>query len=336
MLAKALICDSDQRFTLEDVVLPEPGPDRILIRTVRSGVSIGTEFALIRNKISWGPYPLCVGYQAVGVIEEVGDQVEGFAAGDVVYYRDGKWMELRDGTAVSCVAGTHCSHAIVNPKTTHGIAHLPNGVDLDSAALFVMPAVALYGVDMANVRMGSIAVVHGCGQIGLGVVAFCARRGAVTVAVDIRDDRLEAARAFGADHVVNGAREDVAAAVRRVAPEGGDVVFEATGIPACIDPALQLAKSFGKFVMQGNYGAEPISFHFLVPHGKRLTWFYPCDDGMAPCRRAVMKNYSLSALDWGPAITHHIPAEEVAGFYDAINRGERNDVIGAVVNWEKV
>ena len=59
MKATALICDAQQRFTLEEVVLKDPGPDQIAIHTSYSGVSIGTEFALVRNKLSWGPYPLC-------------------------------------------------------------------------------------------------------------------------------------------------------------------------------------------------------------------------------------------------------------------------------------
>jgi 2-desacetyl-2-hydroxyethyl bacteriochlorophyllide A dehydrogenase len=332
--AKALICDSKQAFTFQDVVLPETGPDRVLVRALKTGVSIGTEFALIRNKISWGPYPLCVGYQGVGVIEEAGENVEGFAVGDRVYYRDGKWMELTDGTKVSCVAGTHCSHAMIDPKTTHGIAHLPKEVPDEAGSLFVMPSVALYGVDMANVRMGTVAVVYGCGQIGLGVVAFCSLRGAVTIAVDVRDDRLEVAKALGADHVINGSAQDVQAEVKKIAPPGADAVFESTGIPACVDQAIPLARTFGTFVMQGNYGAAPISFNFLPAHGRRLTWHFPCDDGMAPCRRGVMKNMAIGALDWGKVITHRVQATEAPALYDAINKGEADDVIGAVINWE--
>jgi len=334
MIAKALICDAQQEFTFQEVVLPEVGPDRLRVRALKTGVSIGTEFALIRNKISWGPYPLCVGYQGVGVVDEVGENITEFTVGDKVYYRDGKWLSLSDGTKVSCVAGTHCSHAIIDPKTTHGIAHVPDGAIDEQVSLFVMPAVALGGVDMANVRMGSTAVVYGCGQIGLGVVAFCRLRGAVTVAVDIRDDRLAVATELGADHVINGSEQDVPSELKKIAPQGGDVVFECTGIPACVDPAIELAVAHGKFVMQGNYGAEPISFKFLPAHGRRLTWFYPCDDGLAPCRRAVMKNLAMGALDWGPVITHRLKAVDSPEFYDAINRGAADNVIGAVIDWE--
>jgi len=179
-----------------------------------------------------------------------------------------------------------------------------------------------------------VAVVYGCGQIGLGVVAFSSLRGAVTIAVDVENDRLEIAKGLGADHVINGAEQDVEAEVKRIAPPGADAVFESTGIPACVDQAIPLARSHGTFVMQGNYGAAPISFHFLPAHGRRLTWYFPCDDGLAPCRRAVMKNMAIGALDWGKVITHRVQAEDTPAFYAAINKGAAKDVIGGVINWE--
>ena len=57
MQAKALICDENQNFSIETVTLKDLKPGEVLVRNVFSGVSIGTEFALIRNKISWGPFP---------------------------------------------------------------------------------------------------------------------------------------------------------------------------------------------------------------------------------------------------------------------------------------
>jgi len=55
MFAQALICNDQQQFSLQEVLLPDVGSDQISIHTCYSGVSIGTEFALIHNKISWGP-----------------------------------------------------------------------------------------------------------------------------------------------------------------------------------------------------------------------------------------------------------------------------------------
>lgn len=332
MKAVALITDEAQRFSLEEVVLPDPAPDQIAIRALWTGVSIGTEFALIRNKISWGPYPLCVGYQGTGVVEAVGADIKDFAVGDLVYYRGNDAMQLADGTPVSCVQGAHCSHAVLRPHTTHGAAHLPADAPVDLAAMFVMPAVGLFGVDMANPRMGSTVVVYGAGLIGQGVIAACAHRGCVIIAVDINPRALEIARKMGADYVINAAETKVGDEVRRIAPEGADYVFECTGLPQCIDPALSLCRPDGTFVWQGNYGAAPVTFDFMAAHMRRLRMFFPCDDGLQPCRRAVVKNMAMGTLHWQHCVTHRIEWTEAPAMYERINRGDR-DVIGMLIHW---
>ena len=82
-------------------------------------------------------------------------QVDRFKVGGNVYYRENReGMQLSAGQQVSAVAGVHCSAAVVNPQTTHGLELLPEGVHDDAASLFVMPAVGLNGVDTANPRMG--------------------------------------------------------------------------------------------------------------------------------------------------------------------------------------
>jgi len=333
MKAKALVCDEKQRFSFEDVILPDPGPAQMAVRTFRSGVSIGTEFALVQNKISWQPYPLCTGYQAVGVVERVGEKIDGFKVGDMVYYRDNKTMQYADGRRISCVTGTHCSHAVIDPKNTHGVALLPEGVGIDEASLYVMPAVGLSGVDMANPRMGETVAVYGAGMIGLGVAAACAHRGCIVIAIDIDDRRLEIAKKLGADYAINGSKQNVEQEVKKIAPQGADAVFESTGIPSCIDAAIPLCKRHGSFVWQGNYGSAPVSMRFLPAHGRRLRMFFPCDDGLGPCRRAVIKNMVMGALKWREVITHHVEAPETPGFFDRINKGQAKDVIGAVIHW---
>ncbi|MBT6145475.1 MAG: zinc-binding alcohol dehydrogenase [Gemmatimonadetes bacterium] len=333
MDARALICDERQQFTLADVKLRNPAPDQIAIRTHFSGVSIGTEFALIRNKLSWGPYPLCTGYMATGEVVAVGAEIDDFKTGDKVYVRGNDSIELADGTKVSCTAGTHCSHIVTKPHTTHGADHVPAGAGMDVASMFVMPAVGLNGVDMANPRFGDTVVVYGAGLIGLAVIAACAHRGCYVIAVDINKIQLEIARKMGADLCIDGSEQDVDTAVRSIVPEGADVVFESTGIPAAIDPAIALCRTSGRFVWQGNYGAAPISMQFLPPHGRRLQMFFPCDDGLQPCRRAVLKNMAMGALQWEHCITHRIDCAQAPDLYDRINKAEEQGIVGVTINW---
>ena len=333
MQAKALVCDDKQHFTLANIELANPSPHNLIIRTTCSGVSIGTELALIRNRISWGPYPICTGYQAVGVIEHVGRNIEGFHLGQKVYHRSNLSMKLADGTDLTAANGSHCSHLIVDGNNIHDLAHLPDGVSQHAASLFVMPAVGLFGVNMAKPGAGQTAVVNGCGLIGLGVVAELACRGLEVIAVDINAKRLALAQSFGAEALVNPQHTDMTQKVEEMTPGGVDYVFECTGLPQCIDPTICLCKRFGTFVWQGNYGKDSVSFNFLAAHGRRLTMLFPCNDGGPPLRRAVLKNMARGILLWDQVVTHRIAAQDSPKFYHDLNAGKADHVIGAVICW---
>jgi threonine dehydrogenase-like Zn-dependent dehydrogenase len=86
-------------------------------------------------------------------------------------------MSLSDGTPVSAVSGTHCSHVVTRVGGTHGLGILPADADPETASMFVMPAVGYKGVDMCGPKLEDTVVVFGCGLIGLGVVAAAALRG---------------------------------------------------------------------------------------------------------------------------------------------------------------
>jgi len=336
MNATALICTEDRHFSLQPVALPDPGPGQVAIRTLRSGVSVGTEFALVRNKISWGPFPICTGYMGVGIVERVGAGVEGLAEGDHVYYRGSANMTLADGTSVSAVSGIHCSHALSPVGGTHGAAKLPEGVDPDAASLFVLPAVGLHGVDMSGASVGQTVLVNGCGPIGLGVVAALTARGCRIVAADLDETRLAAAKSFGAAETVM-AGDGFADRARAFFPDGADgfdLVFESTGIPALVRPSIQLCRLHGTFVWQGNYGAAPIQFFFLEAHGRQLTMKFPCDDGYAPCREAVIRQMATGLLPWGRTITHRVKAADAPVFFADIDAGRVPGLVAAVVDWE--
>ena len=333
MKAKALICDEEQNFSIEDVEIQEPAADQICIKTMYSGVSVGTEFALIRNKISWGPFPLCTGYMSTGIVEQVGSEVANFKVGDRVYSRGGDGLTLSDGTVVTAVTGGHCSRMVIDPNSTHGVAAIIGDCDMEVASMFVMPAVGLYGVDMANPRMGDLVVVYGCGQVGMGVLAACVHRGCRVVGIDMSDDQLELATEFGADYIFNSADVDVLAEIEKISPGGADVVFECTGIPSCIDVSISMCKTLGTFVWQGNYGAKPVEFNFLSAHGKKLQMHFPCDDGLQPCRRAVVKNMAMGALKWEKFISHRISYTDAPDMYSRINAGEKG-ITGIMINWQ--
>ncbi len=334
MKNSTLICTAQQEFSLQEFDIPTLGANDLLVRCVWSGVSVGTEFAVIRNKISYGPYPICTGYQAVGYVEDAGADVTEFAAGDKVYYRRNYLPMIVDGQPATVCSGAHSSYALM-PEDAE-VEHLPEGVDEATAALFVMPAVGYNAVDMAGVQMGDVVAFHAVGLIGLGALAAARLRGAETIAIDLNAQRLEMAREMGAEHTIDATGltpDELAARVQEIQPGGADVVFEGSGVPSCLDLAFPLARLRGKFVFLGHYGKEPVSFNYLVPHGKQLTAFFPCNDGLAPCREAVLRNIARGAIPWEKTITHRVDASEAPELYAKINRDELPDLYGAVIRW---
>ncbi|MCC7192488.1 MAG: zinc-binding alcohol dehydrogenase [Phycisphaeraceae bacterium] len=335
MNATALVCSQDQKFQIAPVELPQLRPQDILVRNHWSGVSIGTEFAVIRGKLNWGAFPLCTGYQSVSTVERIGEGVTRFKVGDKVYHRGGRGPLKMGNQNVSCASGGHASHSVVDStEGTHTAAILPPGVDEAVASLFVVAAVGYNGVNMAQVQTGDRVVVFGSGLIGLGVVAAAALRGAVVTVIDLDARKLEIAGKLGARHLIDSSKENASVEVSKIAPGGADVVFESTGVPMCVDMAMGLCKTTGKFVFQGNYGAKPLSFNFLVPHSKRVTAYFPCDDGYQPCRQAVMAHLATGTLKWHEVITHRVKAAEAPALYTRINAGgDTSEILGAVIQW---
>ncbi len=335
MKSSALICNLQEQFSLQEFDIPRLAPADILVRCLWSGVSVGTEFAVFRKKLDYGPFPVCTGYQAVGIVEDVGVGVTRFSVGDKVYYRRSSLPMVVDGQPVTICSGAHSSHALM-PEDAE-VEPLPEGVDDDTGSMFVMPSVGYNAVDMAGIKMGDVVAFHAVGLIGLGALAAARLRGAVTIAIDLNPRRLDMAREFGAAHLIDArglSLDELIEQVEAIQPGGADAVFEGSGIPSCLDLAFPLARLHGKFVFLGNYGKAPISFNFLVPHARQLTAFFPCNDGLAPCREAVLRNIATGAIPWERTITHRVAAEEAPALYAKINNDEIPDLLGAVIRWD--
>ena len=335
LVGRALVARDGGRFALEDVQTAPLGPDKIGIETRWSGISFGTEFAVLSGKLDWGPFPLTTGYMGAGRVTHVGEQVTGYAVGDRVYYRRNEELVGASGESINCAAGVHASVAVLDPTGDHGADHIPDAVPDDLASMFVLPAVGLEGVDQAEVGVGDRVVVIGVGPIGLAVVAAAVARGAVVLAVDVRPDALRVATGVGAGWVLDARTTDVAAEVAGVFGDAGvDFVFEATGRPDSIDLGISLLRQFGCFVWQGNYGEGTIGFTFLNAHQRRIRMVFPCDDGYRPTRRAVMTALANGSLDWGLTMTDRLSADEAPQFFRHILDDGLGNVMGASIRWD--
>jgi L-iditol 2-dehydrogenase len=332
MNAEALVCETDQHVELVDVDLPDLGPRDVVVDTQYSGLSNGTERNLIRGDVSWGPFPLCTGYQAVGIVDAVGRDVTELELGDRVYYRENQIECTRDGRRVSPVRGAHCSTAVVDVDDSV-IGQLPDDASTVPASLFALASIALNGVRMADVQPSDDVVVQGVGLVGLGVVAWAAERGATVIAVDPIVERLSVAQSLGATEVISPQGTDVETRVSRNTSGGADVVFEAAGRESLVDAGLALCATDGRFVFMSDYGDADVTFGFRTAHTKELTALFPCGDGGADCRRRALDGIATEDIHWKQVIETVLTPADAPAFYDRLLDGDARVGLGATVRW---
>jgi alcohol dehydrogenase len=150
----------------------------------------------------------------------------------------------------------------------------PVGVS-DEALLMlsdILPTAYEVGVLNGQVRPGDVVAIVGAGPIGLSaIVGARLFSPAHIVAIDLADSRLEAAKQFGADVVINNSREDARAAVLKLTDGlGADVSIEAVGVPATFELATTLIRPGGHIANIGVHG-EPVTLHLEELWTKDVT-----------------------------------------------------------------
>jgi S-(hydroxymethyl)glutathione dehydrogenase/alcohol dehydrogenase len=126
---------------------------------------------------------------------------------------------------------------------------------LDKAALIscgVMTGVGA-ATNTAKVQPGSIAVVFGCGGVGLNTIQGCTIAGArMIIAVDTSDFKLELAKQFGATHTFNALNEEnIVKTIRKLTGEGADYAFECIGLNKTVEQAYGVLAKGGVAVVVG-------------------------------------------------------------------------------------
>jgi S-(hydroxymethyl)mycothiol dehydrogenase len=274
----AVLNGPEEEVVVEEITLDPPGPGEVQVRLVASGVC-HTDLTVKNLKGMGMKFPIVLGHEGAGYVEEVGEGVSHLKPGDpvVIAYRapcevcpacrrgDPRhcYMALRphprlhrkrDGEICSQVlrCGTFATRTIVHSKAA---IKMPAEMPLDKACLIACGVVTGVGaaLNTSPVFAGASVAVIGCGGVGLSVIQGARLAHArQIIAVDINPVKLEWAHKFGATDVVNAKETDPVAAVRSLVKddwpyyEGGvDFAFEATGVPACIEQAVRMVNYGG-------------------------------------------------------------------------------------------
>ena len=211
----------------EDVPDPEPGPGEVLVRM--RFASLNHLDVWTRKGLPSVPKPRILGADGSGVVEALGDGVEGLAPGDAVVINPG----IEHGDVIH-VIGEHTQgvHAELAAIPATNVVPLRDGVSFEEAAAFPLVFETAYRmlVTRAHLQAGEWVLVWGIG----GGVATAALRiaqalGARTIVTSSSDEKLARAAELGADVTVNHESGDVVAAVKEATGKGADVVVETVG-----------------------------------------------------------------------------------------------------------
>lgn len=259
---KSVVYDRPEHFEIRDVDVPVAGEGEVLVRVVMVGVC-GTDLHLHHGE--FGPtYPLTPGHEMVGEVAEIGSGVTALNVGDLVAIDNTSAC----GHCLNCrrARPTFCSQPIAQGVNAPGgfseyavvsVAKCFVVNDLDpEVAVFAEPtACVVHGLDMLELLPGSDVLLFGAGPTGLILTQLLARSGAgrLTVAAPSKF-KLDIAAARGADEVVMIDRGDAESSMQRLrtlAPEGFDVVIDATGALPVLERSISLTRDGGTVFVYG-------------------------------------------------------------------------------------
>jgi len=275
---RAAVCrEFGQPLTIETLELSDPGPGELRVR-VRAVAVCHSDVSCADG--AWGgQLPAVYGHEAMGVVEQAGDQVDltvGQAVIVTLIRSCGECVRCRRGQGAACSNTFPLDHdspliTASGESVVHGlkcaafaeqvVVHESQVVAIDDdiapgpASLLACGVITGVGavLNTAHVEPGSTVVVIGCGGVGLNVVQGAVLAGASTViAVDLQPAKLELARRLGATHVANPATDDVGEVVSD-ATNGllADYVFVAAGSKPALDSGLPLVAPMGALVVVG-------------------------------------------------------------------------------------
>ncbi len=249
------------KVELQEAPMPVAGENEVLIKTLVSQISTGTELTMLEGNVDadspWAKinlfYPLLPGYSNVGEIIAVGPGVDPALIGK------------------KCLSDcTHGKYVVSSIVDTHTFQIIPDGVDLDEAAFGVISQITLGNVRAAQIRIGETIVVYGAGLIGQMVTRFARIAGAYNViVVDMSDKRLEMLPDDECVFGINPKKVDVIEFIKE--KNGGklaDIVFETTGAQALIETELECIGNNGKLIITSSpKGKSTVSFDFCSRRG---------------------------------------------------------------------
>jgi S-(hydroxymethyl)glutathione dehydrogenase / alcohol dehydrogenase len=285
----AVFYEVRQPLRIEEIEMPEVSDEDVLIKIAVCGVC-HTDLKVIEGRTRFTP-PTVLGHEVAGTVERVGSHCQDFKAGDRVIigmrYKCGRCrycltarenlcerrpappsLKKTDGTVITRWNVGGFAEYVAVPA--YMIFKIPDGMSMEEASIVGCRVTTAYNAVKHRGRLepGDSALVIGCGGIGLNAIQFLKCFGAYPIiAVDVVEEKLEAAKQFGATHMINAKSDDPVKAVIKLTGGGVDKAFEAIGNPKTADQIIQATRPGGTATIIGGLGNGP----FTISSGRFVT-----------------------------------------------------------------
>jgi L-iditol 2-dehydrogenase len=331
---RAVVIQAPGVAALRELEAPSAGPGEVVVRSRAAGVC-RTDLEVLRGELDrrWVRYPCVPGHEWSGEIAEVGEGVEGLAAGDRVVCEGmipcGRCERCRAGDTNLCEnydqlgftrVGGYGELVLAPARVVH---RLPEHVSFETGVLVEPASVVLRAIERGRLRAGEAVGVVGVGTLGsLAVVLARLAEPARVVAYGIREEELELAQQLGADEVV-----DVSAGEPELG--GLDLVLETAGAVPAVELATRLVCEGGRVVLLGIAGegkmlalpADRIALRDLELIGSvgytSAVW------------KRVVELLADGRVDLSPIVTHRFALEEFEQAFELMEN--RRGVVAKIV-----
>lgn len=324
---KAFQVNAPQDYRLVEAEAPAIAQGEVQVKVAFAGIC-GSDMHIIHGDNAFVRFPRITGHEFAGLVEAVGEGVEGVAVGDRVCIDPviscGECYPCRIGRPNVCtdleVIGVHRNGGFeerVNVPAGN-VHRLPEGLGLDAAALVEPYTIAANVLGRMQPHPGDRLLILGAGVIGLTILQVARAQGIEDITVsDVIDARLETARELGATRTLNGAEQDVEAEIDALTGgEGMPLIADAACVPALLPQMLRMASPAGRIGLLG-FNPTPSDLVQLEVIKKELTLV-----GSRLNNRKFPEVIELMAsgrLDPLALVSHRLPFDDMPGAIEMID-----------------
>lgn len=241
-----------------------PGPEQVVVQVKAVGIC-GTDLHIFRGERNDVALPRVMGHELSGIVIQPGEKVSHLKKGDYVVFDPvvscGTCKTCRSGHENVCadvkcfgvqMDGGFQEYIVVDAKNLYKFS---KNISFQEAALAEPFSVAANILSRTQAEEKDNIVIIGAGTIGLAILQAAKALGAKVLVSDIEDKKLEIAKKFGADLVVNSKTKNLAAEVDSFSPGGADIVIDAVGIAPLTEQSIDLAAPTARIAVIGFDGA---------------------------------------------------------------------------------